>query len=531
MRLSQLFNEKTLRFIAPGSFVVLGIFLFGGTMFFDFISLDDPTLVTRNPLVQSFSLSALWGIFTSYDPELYIPLTLLSYQLEFLIAGNDPALYHLTNVVLHICNAMLVFVFLKKIASNSVVAWVTAIFFLIHPLHSEAVAWVSSRKDLLSAFFALLCLASYVNATPRLKDRYALPFFIAGLMAKVSIAPLPVVLMMINGLRDKKTAAASLKKLLPFFLAAAVFVVIGLGGKASIATSVSPITTLLVGTKALCFYAVKLITPTDLRVLYVQESPVAFTPEFITYLIVSMIMAAGCGVLWKRGEKRLSLGLPMYMIMVLPSLMNILKNGEIYYASDRYAYLASIGFLFGCIEICRRLALWVKMPRGLIGLIIAVNVIVLMVTSVLQTGTWANSFTVFTRALKYHPDSIVALDNRGMTLVQLGMYEEALVDFKRAAKVRPDDLRRQIRLGEASIWAEDYDTAATAYTKALTIDPYRADAHFGLGLVFTEKGDEENASAAFQNAVMLDPVFVQAKLAEAENAIIDREQKAVRDRE
>lgn len=497
-----------------GALILVTLAAYARVPFFDFVSLDDPTLITENPNVQTFSFASVRNAFTTFDPELYIPLTILSYQLEHLLVGNDPALYHITNLLLHLANSLLVCSVIVLLTKKRGLGFVVAIFFAIHPLHAETVAWVSARKDLLSAFFGLLTLHAYMQPEKSRIRRLSLVFFVLGLLSKVSIAPLPLMLLLADGVRNGKITKEDFLSKIGYFGASAIFIVIALLGKGSIAATVPPLTVMLVGAKAISFYALKTVFPADLRVLYVQETAVELTAAFAGFALIALLMIAATAVLWRKNERMIAWGMTLFMLMVMPSFLNILKNGTIYYASDRYAYLASIGLLLSCLEIGRRVILLVKMPTSATALIIGVNSIALLIMTMIQASVWTNSFTLFTRALTYHPDSVVALDNRGMALVRHGYYQEALTDFRRAAEVRPDNVRRHLRLGEASIWAADFSSAKNAYLKAISLSPYRADAHFGLGLVFTSEGDKENATAAFRNAMLIDPDYVQAKLAE-----------------
>lgn len=135
-----------------------------------FVSIDDGLLITANAAVQSLSPWTLWTIFTSYDPELYIPLTLFTYQIEWAIVGAQPILFHLSSLLLHVGSGVFLFLLLRKIFGTEYIAFFGALLFLLHPVHSEAVAWAAARKDVLSAFFFFASLYFYEHSRGESSD-------------------------------------------------------------------------------------------------------------------------------------------------------------------------------------------------------------------------------------------------------------------------------------------------------------------------------------------------------------------------
>src|SRR3989344_80161 len=172
----------------------LGIALLIGTVYGravlqnDFVTWDDGLLITENPIIQDISWENVKAAFTTYDPELYIPLTFLSYQIDHLFWGLNPVGFHLTNLVLHTLNAVLVFFLLQLLLSGNnlplplkgegrvrvawrAIAFLVALLWAIHPLNTEAVAWASARKDLLSGFFFLFSVCGYLQWRARVTLR------------------------------------------------------------------------------------------------------------------------------------------------------------------------------------------------------------------------------------------------------------------------------------------------------------------------------------------------------------------------
>jgi len=132
-----------------------------------FAIIDDGLLIFENNLIRTISPRTLWVAFTSYDPELYIPLTLVSYQIDYLIGGYHPLIYHCTNALLHAGSALFISAIFSLLGVEKRMAILSGIVFALHPLHVEAVAWAAARKDLLSSFFFLGSLFAYITCIHR----------------------------------------------------------------------------------------------------------------------------------------------------------------------------------------------------------------------------------------------------------------------------------------------------------------------------------------------------------------------------
>ena len=168
------------RLLPIGLIIVLTLLVYGKSLGNAFVRWDDSMLIYENPIVREISWKSLKAAFTTYDPELYIPLTFLSYQIDYAIGGMHPFGFHLTNLVLHTLNAVLVFFLLQLLLSGNNpplplkgegrvrvagrgTAFLVALLWAIHPLNTEAVVWASARKDVLSTFFFLGSLCTYLK--------------------------------------------------------------------------------------------------------------------------------------------------------------------------------------------------------------------------------------------------------------------------------------------------------------------------------------------------------------------------------
>lgn len=168
----------------------------------DFINFDDPQYVTENSSIQAgFSRESILWAFVTTHAGFWIPLTWLSFMLDFQLYGLNPGGYHLTNLLLHLANTILLFLVLKRMTKARWQSAFVAALFAIHPLHVESVAWAVERKDVLSTLFWLLAMWAYLRYLERPGiARYLLTFFAfaLGLMAKPMLVTLPFILLLLD---------------------------------------------------------------------------------------------------------------------------------------------------------------------------------------------------------------------------------------------------------------------------------------------------------------------------------------------
>ena len=206
---------KILKYLTSPIIVILIIFLtfalYADVLFFDFINFDDNTYIYDNPLLTNgLTWTSVHWAWTKFGAPYYMPLTRLSYIIDAEVFNINPAGFHLTNLVLHVINSVLVFFISKTILKSIFAGGLVAIFFSIHPQHVEAVAWISQRKELLAAFFGLLSFLFYMHnnsvnssvrdlSTPNyLFYLLSLIFFLLSLLSKPTWVMLPFLLLIFD---------------------------------------------------------------------------------------------------------------------------------------------------------------------------------------------------------------------------------------------------------------------------------------------------------------------------------------------
>lgn len=494
-----MFSRKV-TFVAIG-FFVLALAAYWMSLSNKFVAWDDTYLIYFNPALKRITPATLKIIFTTYDPELYIPLTFFSYQLDYLIAGLQPFFYHLHSLVLHTLSALLVVWIVARLARNEVAGIVAGLLFLIHPLNVEAVSWASGRKDVLSTVLMLASLAFYL----RKNHLGSLAAFALSLMAKVMTATLPVVLLLIDFLQGRKMDRKAWLEKIPYFALSVVFGVIGMFGKKDVTAASTLLEKILMAGKSTVFYLEKLVAPSDLAVIYPYNGPITLgSPAFfVPLLIVAVLIAA---TLWSLRKTRvIAFGVAFFLITLTPTFLNFKKAGDVYLASDRYVYVPAIGlfFLVGLAVAWT----WDKgRARGVIAGAGAIVVLVLSLLTYKQSLTWANSETLFLKVLRDYPDAIAARINLGRVYRESDRLDEAREQLNAALAIRPHP-RVYSNLAALESKAGNLEKALELYRKGNEADPKDPEPVFGIGIVYAEQKKYAEAEAMYLKAIELKANF------------------------
>ncbi|OGJ55655.1 hypothetical protein A2706_00100 [Candidatus Peribacteria bacterium RIFCSPHIGHO2_01_FULL_51_35] len=531
--------------------VLLCIAIFGLHLGNDFVLLDDGILIFRNPFIAQLTPWSLKMIFTTYDPELYVPLTLFTYQIEHLLFGFKPFFFHLDNLLLHIANALLVLTITYKISrKNLALAAFVAILFAIHPLHTEAVLWASARKDTLSALFFLLSMDAFLRYRSRENKKWyigSIVFFLLALLSKVSVIMLPFIFLMLD-VRDKRPLKKSLLEQIPYFVLAMIFGIVAILGKTKNIAGSDPLTTLLLAMKSTVFYIAKLFVPLQLSVIYPQTDPVSLmAPEFIA-IILGCIALAIIFFVSLRYAKDVAFGLAFFGLMLIPNYSNFLKNNFFYFASDRYAYLASVGFF---LAIGAVLVPFVQKKSTIAASAFLTVIVIFSGLTFVHGKTWKNSEALYRNVLDNYPRSGVALNNLGDVLMKQDDAAAAKEYFEQALEVSPGLLQAHLNLGNVYRAENALDKAVEEYRMFIRIaeqkdvmgpedmagyyflgetlesmgkhqesirqfeiatekGPEFAETFFNLGLQYQKRDRTNEAVKIFEQAVRVDPLYARA---------------------
>jgi len=478
-----------------------------------FTNWDDQELVTGNPQLGSLSPGNIVRIFVHPNIGAYIPLTILSFTVEYQLFRLKAFFYHLNNILLHVGNVLLVFWLAYMLFGNLYAAAAAALFFGLHPLRVESVAWVTERKDVLCGFLYMAALVSYLYSR-RLKKPLlyvaSLILFVLSVLAKPMAITLPAVILLIDYLQDARVKRDAIKRTIPFL---ALAMPLGIVNIVVIRSMDNPafnlVRNFLIGGYNYFFYIAKTFLPIKLSGFYpypnhdLQTIPLAFYAAAVLFLIWIVIL-----IRFGRHNRHLVFGSLFYMITLLPVSQFIPLPGAAI-AADRYCYLPILGIIYligmAGVWFWRRFLKNIKATPNLLKLCAGSVLLAMAIGSALRCRDWKDSLTLWNDVLHKYPDNSLALNNRGRAYSLLDQPARAIADYDRAIAADPQyDLPYNNR-GVAFDKLKEYDKAIADFNRALKINPDLAIAYEGRGTVLTHKGEYLKAITDFDRALQIDP--------------------------
>jgi Tfp pilus assembly protein PilF len=580
-------RRPTSEWFVPAVVVVATCGSFFPVVWNEFVEWDDYDNLVNNGHYRGLRWNQLRWMWTTFHMGPYQPLSWMTLGLDYLIWGMNPVGYHLTNVLVHASNAILLYFicrYLLHVALSlpenqesrqiRLSAAFAALFFAIHPLRVESVAWATERRDVLSGFFFLWTVYCYLRANSnthagapsRRWMSIALFVYVLSLLSKAIAITLPIVLVILDiyPLRRLRwdprhwfppSARQVLQEKIPFILMALPFALIALMGQQQASAlkslesygTVSRLAQVFYGAS---FYLWKTLVPINLSPLY--EIPPDFgplAPRIVAGAAGTMIITLSFYLLRNRWPAGLACWI--YSVVVAAPVLGIVQTGP-QLVADRYSYLTCLSWaVLGGGLLLSSLGSSVQ-QRSFAPPRVAAATIAVFVTGTLasltwkQTEIWRNTATLWSHALRIEPNSSIAHYNLARFLAKQGGYAEAIAHYRRALSIRPDaDTHNNLGLllairGEVDASIQEFQKAAQIdpnyaraffnlgrvyarldeperalqnYRRALELSPNEAEIHLGLGNVLARQGQQKVASEHFENAVKLKPDFADGHVA------------------
>jgi len=502
-----------------------------------FVLWDDDLNFLTNDAYRGLGWPQLRWMFTTFHLEPYQPLSWVTLGADYVVWGLDPMGYHLTSLLLHAADTVLLFHLIKELLYRGLPPAVSrsasavgfgaafgALFFGLHPLRVEPVAWASSRHDALSGVFYLLTLLAYLRVPDeagRTRGRWlaaSLAAYALSLLCKAWGMTLPVVLLVLDvyPLRrlgtGRRTAGVLLLEKIPYAALATVAAVLAVHGAAVEAMRPlgqhGPLARLAQAAYGTCFYLVKTLLPLRLSPLYLLELPLdPARPRYLLSLGAVVGISAALFLLRRRWPWALAAWV-CYGVIAAPVLGLAQSGPQI--AADRYTYLASMPW---CVLLAAGAArTWVSTPTRRPILITAASgvLLVLALLSAQQTLVWRDSRTLWERVLSLDPTNYVAYLNRGVVRQAAGDLAGALTDYDAALSFNPGDEIAYNNRGIVHVARGELEQALADYAMAIRFRPTYADAYLNRAIVRETQGDVEGGVADYTTALRLNPGLARA---------------------
>lgn len=489
-----------------------------------FVNYDDDRYITENPHVHNgLTWRTITWAFTATEQGNWHPLTWLSHALDYQLFHQNPAGHHLTSLLIHAANAVLLFLFLMYATRRLGPSLFVAALFALHPINVESVAWVAERKNVLCTFFFFATLIAYCWYARQPDWRRYLVFaglFVLGLMSKPMVITLPFVLLLldywplgrIRGGRADATAAPLSKLVvekLPLIALSAASAVITMqaqraGGAMRSTAQFSLAVRLENAVMAYAMYLWKMIWPSHLSPIYPHPGDSLAGWQVGTSALVLLAVTA---VALKFRARRYLLTGWLWFLGTLVPVIGLVQVGDQAMA-DRYAYIPLVGIF---IMIAWRIAdLADSKQIGLVVRVIPAACVLLALSFATnrQLGYWSSNYDLWTHAVAVTGRNFIAQDNLGGALLWLGKTDEAYLHFQAAAEINPLDPMSRSNLGA---YLQEHGHMAEAIEKynrviTLTSDPgLLAATYANLGAAYRKLGEDEKARTSYDQALQLNP--------------------------
>jgi tetratricopeptide (TPR) repeat protein len=519
--------------------IALTWLVFGQTLWHDFVNLDDHVYVYDNPLItRGLTFEGVINAFTHIHARNWHPLTTLSHMLDCQLFSLKAGGHHFTNVLLHSVAVVLLFLLLRQMTGAFWQSAFVAALFAVHPLHVESVAWVSERKDLLSAVFFMLTLwayARYVQARSIGRYLTVALFFALGLMSKPMLVTVPCVLLLLDYWpldrfsEDRTRLARSARPVhrthsvvpllvekIPLFALSAFSCIATLLIQLYSAGAIDQLPLAWRLNNAAVTYVAyiwQMFWPAGLAAFYPHPNdqlPLWQVILAITFLISVSLLA----IQWRRERPYILTGWFWYVGMLVP-VIGVVQAGE-QGRADRYTYLPQIGLYVLIVWTIAGLLsrLGQSAQRRVAAIVMPIIIALLSWRAFAQTSHWKDSERLWNHALAVTTDNAMAHNNLGHLLLQRGDWDSAISHFELALQIRSRNGATHYNLGRAlmennlaNALAREgrLDEAVSHYEESVRLRPDYGDPYFNLGSVLFQQGRIDDAIAQWHKALVAQP--------------------------
>ncbi|SRR6266498_1125958 len=514
----------------------ISLAVFGQTIRYNFVNFDDDLYVYNTPAVQAgLTIKGVALAFISPHAGNWHPLTTISHMLDCQLYGLNAGGHHATNIILHIIAVLLLFRVLRQITGAVWKSAIVAALFAVHPLHVESVAWVSERKDVLSAVFFTLTLWAYVRYAdaPSIR-RYLVVavIFAFGLMSKSMLVSTPIVLFLLDywplgriqksNVRSQKAKGGGrwsvvgglLIEKIPLLILSTAACIITFILQKRTTGAIPPLPLLWRVQNAFVSYVIyvwKTLWPTNLAVFYPHPNDTLAIWEII-FAILLLLAITAAAIVFRRERPYVFTGWFWYLVMLVP-VIGLVQVGEQGHA-DRYTYLPHIGLFLLVVWLAADVAA-VRQFRPRFAMAAAIVIIVaLACAAFVQTSSWRNSETLWSHALAVTSDNDVAHNNLGYLCNDRDELDKAISHFETALRIRSGkqdphydvgSAFMQMNLADALARKGQSDEAMVHYEEAIQLQPNYADAYYNRGNVLFAKGRIDEAIADWEKTLQIQP--------------------------
>ena len=492
--------------------IIIGSVVYANSLNNQFVW-DDHILVEGNVFINNWS--KLPDLFTSNIAagggekfNSYRPLQMITYMLDYSFWGLDPVGYHITNTLLHILTALCIFWLIVILYKNTLLAFFTSLLFLVHPIQTEAIVYISGRADPLGALFILLSIIFYIKYLQfRSIGKYLIVLLcsVLALLSRETSLIIPLLIGLYHFTFKKKIRAREFLPIVGITFAYILFRLIVLSSLISpiiySGTFVQRIPGFFV---ALADYLRLLLFPFGLHMEYGQK----FFSIFDLQAMIGIALFTGASIYIFRRRRSggiIFFSLGWFFITLFPS-SNIFPLNA--YMAEHWLYLPSIGFFLILAKAFTHFYAK-KRSRSAAMFLAAILVLFYSYLTIKQNKHWKDPKEFYKRTLTYAPHSARTHLSLAEVYQNSGKTAQAIAELKKAIELRPDHAYGYNNIGNLYESIGNIDMAVSAYEKAIEIDPGYAGAYNNLGRVYYNTGNRNKAIAFYQKAIEINPNLMQ----------------------
>ncbi len=498
----------------------------------DFIvNWDDGGYIHEHELVHELSWDNFVTIFnpTTFYKGNYHPLTTFFFAVEYSMVGEHALLYHINNLIFHLLNVLLVFVFIRLISKRTEIAAFVSLLFGIHPMHVESVAWISERKDVLYTFFFMLSLIQYfyyVTKSESKRKHYilVLVFFFLSLLSKSAAVSLPVALFVVDYYLKRKPNRKLILEKLPFIGLSIVFGLLAIfsqsekGAIQDLTPMFNLFERLLIVCHGAMTYLWKLFVPVNLGAMHPYPDKLDGMFPLIYYIAPFVVLLVVAGIVYSRKYGRHYIFGALFFFVNIALVLQIVPVGGAAMA-ERYTYVPYIGlfFILGKLydNVIRSTGTVSRRMKPLLTVVVLLFIIFLSVLTFARIGKWKNGEVLMRDLTKVYPYLPFAYNNLGYYYYHWEKnYDKALREYTTAIKADSNYYQAWSNRGVVYNNMEKHEEAVRDFTICLSLDPGNNDGLIG-------KANSLSALLRFEEALPFYNQYLQKKPGDA-NAVLKR---------
>jgi protein O-mannosyl-transferase len=531
-------NRASSAFPIPHEAILVGILLLAvvlcyANMLTNSFVYDDDQQILENPYIKSWHYlpqifgTTVWSfVGQAGATNYYRPLMTFSFLVLWTMFGAIPFGFHLLSLVLHAAVVLLGFYAGVRLFQDWRIAWVAALLFALHPVHTEAVDWISAYPDLQVALFFLIAFLWYTRpGKPTWIDQLILAlFYILALLSKEPALMFVIVAIVyehfVRPERASYTVRDKFLRYLPLICAGGAYMAlrVALFGKLAPVLQHPQITwtqTIYSAFAMICDYTVLLIWPADLSAFHVFHASTSLFEPRVPAGLAILLAAIAATIGLRKSIPAVSLSLVWLGVTIGPVLNARWMAANV--LTERYLYLPSWGFCWllawlavKCIGALRTHSKTsqksLATPAWLVTTILLIVIALAVRATYLRNQIWQDDVTLYTQTLKTDPHSYPILLNLGLWYHQRGDYKQAETQYLLGLKERPDGVNVLNALGVVYLQQNRFDEAAAMLRRAISVKETWSPPHFNYGRVLQKQGRTEEALREFRTAVNVGPL-------------------------